>query len=88
MKDHDVIMEVSSAGLRKPCKEIYPGPKIMALASELELPISFGSDAHCASTPAYGFGLLARYAADFGYTYSSVPLKGLVKRLPFTALNS
>ncbi|MDL2216804.1 histidinol-phosphatase [Desulfovibrio sp. OttesenSCG-928-M14] len=85
MKDNGVIMEISSAGLRKPCREIYPGPRIMALAAELELPISFGSDAHCANTPAYAFRMLAKYAAHFGYRYSCVPSKGTVKRLPFSA---
>lgn len=84
MKDNGVIMEVSSAGLRKPCREVYPGPRIMALAASMELPISFGSDAHCANTPAYGFAALARYAASFGYTHCHVPMKSGVKRLPFT----
>lgn len=84
MKDNGVIMEVSSAGLRKPCKEIYPGPRIMELAAAIELPISFGSDAHCTKTPAYGFHRLARYAARYGYRYSCIPCKGEVKRLPFT----
>ena len=63
-------MEISSAGLRKPCKEIYPGPVIMQLAAELELSITFGSDAHCTQTPAYAFAELARYAASFGFTHS------------------
>ncbi|MDL2279387.1 histidinol-phosphatase [Desulfovibrio sp. OttesenSCG-928-G11] len=85
MKDNHMLLEVSSAGLRKPCEEIYPGPRIMALAKELDLPISFGSDAHCANTPAYAFKILARYAASFGYRYSCVPSMGRVKRLPFSA---
>lgn len=69
-KETGTAIEVSSAGLRKPCREIYPGPIIMRIAAELELPITFGSDAHCANTPAYGFTDLARYAASFGYTSS------------------
>lgn len=67
MKDNNVLMEISSAGLRKPCNEIYPGPELMALARDMELPISFASDAHCTATPAHAFDLLARYAAGFGY---------------------
>ena len=84
MKDNGVIMEISSAGLRKPCKEIYPGPRIMALAAEFALPVSFASDAHCTNTPAYAFDELARYAAAFGYTHSSVVRKGKAMTLPFT----
>lgn len=85
MKECGVIMEISSAGLRKPCKEIYPGPKIMAAASEIGLPISFGSDAHCTNTPAFAFDSLARYAASFGYTHSVVVEKGKAFSVPFTA---
>lgn len=84
LKDNAMIMEVSSAGLRKPCKEIYPGPKIMALAAELDLPISFGSDAHCTGTPACAFDELARYAANFGYRQSMVVVGGRARALPFT----
>ena len=85
MKDNGVIMEISSAGLRKPCKEIYPGPRIMALAAEFALPVSFASDAHCVNTPAYAFDELARYAAAFGYTHSSIVRGGAIETLPFTA---
>lgn len=85
MKKQGMLMEISSAGLRKPCKEIYPGPKIMALAREMELPISFGSDAHCVNTPAYAFDQLARYAASFGYSSSFVVKQGVKQELPFTA---
>lgn len=85
MRDNGLLMEVSSAGLRKPCREIYPGPVIMTLAAELGLDISFGSDAHCTNTPAYAFDQLARYAAHFGFTRSFVVEQGKRKALPFTA---
>ncbi|MDR3175306.1 MAG: histidinol-phosphatase [Desulfovibrio sp.] len=85
MRDNGVLMEVSSAGLRKPCREIYPGPRIMALAAKLELPISFASDAHCVNTPAYAFPALADYAASFGYKESWVVVDKERKHLPFTA---
>jgi len=41
-----VALEISSAGLRKPCAEIYPTPRIIAAASERNIPFSYGSDAH------------------------------------------
>ncbi len=78
-------MEISSAGLRKPCREIYPGPEIMRLAAELGLLISFGSDAHCTNTPAYAFAELARYAASFGFSESVWFEQGKVRLEPFTA---
>ena len=55
IRDNGLVMEISSAGLRKPCNEIYPHPAIMKLASELGVKISFGSDAHCPNTPAYAY---------------------------------
>ena len=84
MRDNNVLMEVSSAGLRKPCSEIYPGPAIMAMARDLGVAISFGSDAHCTNTPAYGFDLLARYAHSFGYVESAIVIAGERQILPFT----
>lgn len=70
IKDSGMTMEVSSAGLRKPCAEIYPCPEIMGLAAELGVDISFGSDSHCVNTVAYGFDLLAAHAKKFGYSES------------------
>jgi histidinol-phosphatase (PHP family) len=39
-------IEVSSAGLRKPCREIYPSEGFLRLAREFNVPITLGSDAH------------------------------------------
>lgn len=71
LKKAGMLMEVSSAGLRKACHEIYPCTEIMALAADLQIPISFGSDAHCTGTMAYGFDQLAAYAHSFGYSQSA-----------------
>jgi len=46
VKEADVALEISSAGLRKPVSEIYPHARIVARAAELGIPMSFGSDAH------------------------------------------
>lgn len=84
MKDTGMAMEISSAGLRKPCKEIYPCRTIMDMAARLRLPVSFGSDAHCVDTPAFAFDLLARYAHEYGYTYSVVPEHGRYRQILFS----
>ncbi|MDR1686757.1 MAG: histidinol-phosphatase [Desulfovibrio sp.] len=85
VRDAGMLLEVSSAGLRKPCREIYPGPRIMTVATELGLDIAFASDAHCVDTPAFAFAELARYAASFGYTYSCIPTRGgQARRMPFS----
>jgi len=72
MRATDTAMEVSSAGLRKPFHEPYPGPGIMRLAADLGLNISFGSDAHnCDDTGSY-FAELAAYAASFGFRHNRI----------------
>jgi len=46
VKDSNCALEISSAGLRKPVGEVYPHGRIIARAADLEIPFSFGSDAH------------------------------------------
>lgn len=70
MREAGMAMEVSSAGLRKPCREIYPGPVIMRMAADMGLPIAFASDAHTVAHAAFAFAELAAYARSFGYTHS------------------
>lgn len=70
VKEAGMAMEISSAGLRKMCKEIYPCPFLLEIAADLSLPISFGSDAHSTASVGYAFDKLAKYAQNFGYTES------------------
>lgn len=84
IRDAGMALEISSAGLRKPCQEIYPGPEIMRLAADLGVAISFGSDAHCINTPAFAFDQLADYARSYGYTESQYFVKGMPHTLPFS----
>ncbi len=67
LRDGGMAMEISSAGLRKACREIYPAPPVMAMARELNVPITFGSDAHAVSDVAAGFPRLESYARSFGF---------------------
>lgn len=46
VRDSDVAMEVSTAGLRKAAAEIYPSPWILGEMRKREIPISLSSDAH------------------------------------------
>lgn len=60
-------IEVSSAGLRKSCREIYPCKELMIIASQLNIPVCFGSDAHCKNTVGFAFEILTSYVSEFGY---------------------
>lgn len=68
IRDNGLLMEVSSAGMRKPCNEPYPGPRIMRLAAELGLKISISSDAHSTTQIAFAYDKLEAYVKSFGFT--------------------
>jgi len=53
VKKADCVLEISSAGLRKPVKEIYPHPRIIQRAAELGILFTFGSDAHAPEAVGY-----------------------------------
>ncbi len=64
-KKYNIAMEVSTAGLRKPCKEMYPCEEIMHIAKELKLDITLASDGHCVNTIAAYFDELEWYLRKF-----------------------
>lgn len=46
IKENDLTVEVNSAGLFKPVKEIYPSEKILKRCFESNIPLTISSDAH------------------------------------------
>lgn len=76
LKDRGMAMEISSAGLRKACAEIYPCPEIMAMAAELNLNISLASDAHNIQDIASFFPELALYAKKYGFDRQAIYKQG------------
>lgn len=68
IKKRNLAMELNTAGLRKDCKEIYPSPQIVGLASNIGVPITFASDAHAPGEVAMNFAEAVQLARKFGYT--------------------
>jgi histidinol-phosphatase (PHP family) len=62
-----VVIELNTAGLRKDCAEIYPGPVFLRLACEGGVPITFGSDAHAPSEVGMHFNEALVLARQCGY---------------------
>ena len=60
-------IEVSTAGLRKPCREIYPSEEFLRLARQLDIPITFGSDAHIPDDTGADFDKGVALARRCGY---------------------
>jgi len=66
VKQADVVLEISSAGLRKPVGEIYPHINIVQRAAELGIPFSYGSDAHAPNEVGHGMHECLSMLESFG----------------------
>jgi len=66
VKQADVVLEISSAGLRKPVAEIYPHRNIVKRAAELGIPFSYGSDAHSPAEVGHGMDDCLSMLKSFG----------------------
>jgi len=69
MKRHGLAMELNTAGLRKDCREIYPSPRLVQMAAEMEVPITFASDAHAPAEVGANFTEALTLARNAGYTH-------------------
>jgi histidinol-phosphatase (PHP family) len=58
LADHDVAVELSSAGLRKPAGETYPSASLLDLLIEAGTPLTTASDAHQVDQIGFGFDRL------------------------------
>jgi histidinol-phosphatase (PHP family) len=66
----NVAIELNTAGLRKDCKEIYPCSKIVQMAKEKGVAITFGSDAHAPGEVGMNFTEAIQLARAAGYTHT------------------
>jgi len=68
IKKSNMVLELNPAGLRKPVKEQYPSCDILELAYELNIPITFGSDAHEIEQVGFQYDTVSSLAKKIGYT--------------------
>ncbi len=68
IKKSGMVIELNAAGLRKPCKEIYPSPLLLEMAYELDIPITFSSDAHAIGQVGFKYDEVTTLAKNIGYT--------------------
>jgi histidinol-phosphatase (PHP family) len=68
VRKSDLAIELNTAGLRKDCKEIYPSAQIVQMARAMEIPITFGSDAHAPTEVGMNFEDAIQSARNAGYT--------------------
>lgn len=62
-----LVVEVNTAGLRKPCAEIYPSEELLARCFELNIPVTLGSDAHTESDVGRDFAYAGELLLQKGY---------------------
>jgi len=63
-----MAIEINSAGLRKPCKSLYPSLEILQAAKERSIAICFGSDAHATNQVGLGYDEARTLAQQVGYS--------------------
>ncbi|CAA6808394.1 MAG: Histidinol-phosphatase (EC [uncultured Sulfurovum sp.] len=68
IKKSNMVLEINTAGLRKPCKEIYPSQSLLEVAYELDIPITFSSDAHAIGQVGFKYDEAVTLAKKTGYT--------------------
>jgi len=68
IKKSNMVLEINTAGLRKPVKEIYPSELLLIEAYTLDIPITFGSDAHSVDQVGFAYDKSVALAKRVGYT--------------------
>jgi histidinol-phosphatase (PHP family) len=63
----DMVLEINTAGLRKPVGEIYPTQVLLSEAYARDIPITFGSDAHAIDQVGAGLDEAYALARSIGY---------------------
>jgi histidinol-phosphatase (PHP family) len=68
MREADVCMEINSSGYRKVGAEPFPSERMIALARELGIPLTFSSDAHRPGEVAHGRDRVEALLSKLGVT--------------------
>jgi histidinol-phosphatase (PHP family) len=63
-----MVLELNAAGLRKPVGEFYPSRALLEEAYALDIPITFGSDAHSVEQVGFAYEEVTALARSVGYT--------------------
>lgn len=67
IKESGMSIELNPAGFRKKVEEQYPSREILEIAFAMEIPVTFGSDAHAPEQVGFGMDRLRTLAYEIGY---------------------
>ena len=68
IKKANMVVEINSAGYRKPIAQQYPSEELLELCFELDIPITFSSDAHSVANIGFKYQDSAALAKKVGYS--------------------
>ncbi len=68
IKQSQMVIEINTAGYRKPIKEQYPSKQLLQMAYEIGIPITFSSDAHSVEQVGFEYQKAVNLAKEIGYT--------------------
>lgn len=68
IKNSNMVVEINPAGFRKPINEQYPSKQLLEMCYELDIPITFGSDAHEITQVGFSYDEAVKIAKQIGYT--------------------
>ena len=83
IKEADMALELNVAGFRKDVQEAYPSPTLLKQAYELNIPITFSSDAHKPEQVALYSEEIVNIAKDIGYKECAYYVKRKRKMIQF-----
>lgn len=72
IKEADMAVEISSAGWRKKVGECYPAPSILETIRKMEIPVTFGSDAHAPEQVGWKMEESVALAKSLGFTECAI----------------
>ena len=68
IKNAQMVVEINTAGFRKPVKEAYPSLEILQMCYENSIDITFGSDAHKVEDIGFAYTQAVELAKCVGYS--------------------
>jgi histidinol-phosphatase (PHP family) len=67
IKEHNLVVELNTGMLDRPCAEFAPGPRLLELCCKYNIPVTLSSDAHRKVQIARHYELALEVLAQAGY---------------------
>jgi len=68
IKEHNLVVELNTGGMDRPCAEYFPGPKLLELCYRHHVPVTLSSDAHRTVQIARHYESAVALLMQIGYT--------------------